>query len=247
MKVIINGACGRMGRKLISKLNENGAELFAAVDKFVPEDAPVACFESLNDCPDGADVIIDFSVHTSAAEICEYVREKKIPAVIATTGHTPEELQLIKECSTYAPVFYAGNMSLGVALLVGLAKKAAAVMKDADIEIVETHHNQKLDSPSGTALMIADGISSVLDGTEYVYGRHGHHKREKKEIGIHSIRSGNVVGIHEVILNTGSEALTLRHEAYDRGLFADGAFAAATYILGKEPGMYDMYGMLNMD
>ncbi|MCQ2463861.1 MAG: 4-hydroxy-tetrahydrodipicolinate reductase [Clostridia bacterium] len=247
MKVIINGACGRMGRKLIDKLSENGAELFAAVDKFVPDDAPVACFERLCDCPDGADVIIDFSVHTCAKDICDYVREKKIPVVIATTGHNGEELELIKDAACFAPVFYAGNMSLGVALLVGLAKKAALVMKDADIEIVETHHNQKLDAPSGTALMIADGIKSVLDEAEYVYGRHGHHKREKKEIGIHSIRSGNIVGIHEVIINTGNESLTLKHEAYDRGLFADGAFAAAAYIIGKKPGMYDMYGMLSID
>ena len=247
MNVIINGACGRMGRKLIDAIHKNGAELFAAVDKYVPDDAPVACFERLSDCPDGADVIIDFSTHTSAFEICEYVSEKKIPVVIATTGHTEEELDAIKKCSEYAPVFYAGNMSLGVALLVGLAKKAASVMKDADIEIVETHHNQKLDSPSGTALMIADGISSVLDESEYVFGRHGHHKREKKEIGIHSIRSGNIVGIHEVIINTGNESLTLKHEAYDRSLFADGAFAAAAYILDKKPGMYDMYGMVNID
>lgn len=246
MKVIVNGACGKMGRKVIARLSEVEDVIFAAVDKLVPDNAPIACYEKLSECPDGADVIIDFSVHTSITEIYEYVREKHIPVVIATTGHTDGEMELVRKCAEYAPVFYAGNMSLGVAVLIGLAKKAAAVMSGADIEIIETHHNQKLDSPSGTALMIADGIKEVVDSAECVYGRHGHHKRERKEIGIHSVRSGNIVGIHEVIINTGNESLTLKHEAYDRSLFADGAVAAASFIIGKEPGLYSMNAMLDI-
>lgn len=249
MKIIVNGACGRMGRKLLSLIGEGcrGSSLAAAVEKYVSNDTPVACYEEIHDYTGGADVIIDFSNHAAVTDVCDYAVRHKIPAVIATTGFTAEEIRTIKKTSENVAVFLAANMSVGVALLIQLAKRTAALMPGADIEIIEKHHNQKLDAPSGTALMIADGIKQVRPGSEYVYGRQGQHKREPNEIGIHSLRLGSVVGEHEVIVTTGAETITLKHEAHDRLLFAEGALAAAEFIICKAPGLYSMSDMLEVD
>ena len=166
--------------------------------------------------------------------------EKNLPVVIATTGHTEDELDLIREAAKCVPVFYSGNMSLGIALLTELARTAAKMFPDADVEIVESHHNQKLDVPSGTALMLARAVQDARPESTLLVGRHENGKRTKAEIGIHSLRMGNTVGIHEVIVNTGTQVITLKHEAQDRSLFAEGALSAAAFLVGKSAGMYSM-------
>ena len=160
--------------------------------------------------------------------------------MIATTGQTPEELDAIRAASERIPVFLSANMSIGVALLADLARKAASVFPEADIEIVECHHNQKLDVPSGTALLLARRIQEARPESTLLVGRHENGKRPRGEIGIHSLRLGSEVGTHEIIISTGSETLRLKHEAENRALFAQGALAAAGFLTGKAPGLYDM-------
>ena len=173
-------------------------------------------------------------------EVTEYCVERGLPVVIATTGQTEEELSMIRDAAGKIPVFFASNYSLGVVFLIETAKKAAALFPNAEIEIVETHHDRKIDAPSGTALSIAKALQEVRGNAELNPGRSGIGKRTPTEIGIHSLRLGNIVGIHEVILNTGTQSITLKHEAFDRALFADGALAAVRFMEGKDPGLYDM-------
>ena len=243
MKVIVNGACGRMGKVVLRLLSEGyrGASYAGGVDAFSEDPAIVKTPDALAQT---GDVIIDFSSHLATKDICAYAVKTKTPIVICTTGHTEEELAAIHEAAKTVPVFFSANMSLGVALLCELAKQAAALYPDADIEIVETHHNRKLDAPSGTALMIADRIREVRNDASYKLGRAGHEKREKEEIGIHAVRLGNVVGQHEVRIGTDTETITLKHEAHDRSLFAEGAVVAATYLVGQSAGLYGMRDML---
>lgn len=238
MKIIINGAGGRMGQEICRLASEGyrNSSLAATVDKMGGE----GMLSSVNDFCGDADVIIDFSHHTAAPEVAKYAAQRGIALVMATTGHTDEELAAINKASESVPVFMSANMSLGVALLAELAKKTAEVFPDADIEIIEKHHNRKLDAPSGTALMIAKAIETVRKGCKFVYGRCGQQKRETGEIGIHAIRGGNIVGEHEVIVCTETQIITLKHEAQSRSLFAEGAMAAAAFICGKNAGFYDM-------
>jgi len=238
MKIIINGAGGRMGQEICRLAGEGykGSSLAAAIDKMGGENM----LSSVNDYSGDADVIIDFSHHTAAPEVAKYAAARGIALVMATTGHTDEELAAINDAAKSVPVFMSANMSLGVALLAELAKKTAEVFPDADIEIIEKHHNRKLDAPSGTALMIARAIESVRKSCKFVYGRCGQQKREKGEIGIHAIRGGNIVGEHEVIVCTDTQIITLKHEAQSRSLFAEGAMTAASFICGKSAGFYDM-------
>jgi len=238
MKIIINGAGGHMGREICRLATEGyrDSSLAAKVDKMGGE----GMLSSVNDFSGEADVIIDFSHHTAAPEVAEYAAKRGIALVMATTGHTDEELAAINNAAKSVPVFMSANMSLGVALLAELAKKTAEVFPDADIEIIEKHHNRKLDAPSGTALMIARAIETVRKGCKFIYGRCGQQKREKGEIGIHAIRGGNIVGEHEVIVCTETQIITLKHEAQSRSLFAEGAMAAAAFICGKSAGFYDM-------
>lgn len=196
--------------------------------------------QSIFDFSGDADVIIDFSHHSASPELIKYAVEKDLPIVIATTGHDDRELEAIEDGTKRVAVFMSANMSLGVALLVELAKKTAKVFPDADIEIIEKHHNRKLDAPSGTALMIAKAIEQVRRGIKFVYGRAGQQKRETDEIGIHAVRCGNIVGEHEVIVCTDTQIITLKHEAQSRSLFAEGAIAAASFLIGKKPGLYSM-------
>lgn len=240
MKIIVNGASGHMGNALLEAIQKKGYETAAAVDKYDAD----ALFHSVNDYEGNADAIIDFSHHTAAKELCDYAAKRGMPLVIATTGHTDEELAVIHKTAEKLPVFYSANMSLGVALLVDLAKKAASVFPNADIEIVETHHRRKLDAPSGTAKMILEGIQEVLPEKYGNFGRAGMAAREKDEIGIHSVRMGNVVGIHEVHLCTDNQVITLRHEAQSRALFADGALSAAEFLVGRAPGLYAMKDLI---
>lgn len=246
MKVIINGALGRMGIELTRLVCDryHGAALAAMIDaKAEPSDN---LFGSLVDFDGNADVIIDFSHHSAVKELLPYAIEKKIPVVIATTGHDENELALIREAAKEIPIFLSANMSLGVASLCRFAKCAAALFPDADIEIVETHHVNKLDAPSGTALMIASEMQKERPDSYVNCGRHGMKKREKNEIGISSLRLANVVGEHEVILATGSQTLTLKHQAHSRSLFAEGAIDAASFLISQKTGLYDIFDMIKM-
>lgn len=242
IKVIINGACGRMGCE-VQKMVEAAEDLklAARVDKMAEQSG---CYTDINDFDGDADVIIDFSNHLGTGELLDYAVKRGIPTVIATTGHTEEELDLISKASEKVAIFHSANMSLGVALLVELAKRTAEVMPDADIEIVETHHNRKLDAPSGTALMIANELKKVRQNARFLLGRSGNAKRESDEIGISAVRRGNIVGIHEVLVSTDSQTITLKHEAHSRALFAEGGISAARFIIGKPAGLYDMHSIV---
>lgn len=237
MNIVINGAGGRMGRALRAMIEKKGAAVAAMIDPFVQEEGMLS---SLAQYQGQADCIIDFSNHAGTQELLDYAVEKKLPVVVCTTGHTQEELAAVDRAAEVIPVFRSGNMSLGIAVLTRLVKDAARMFPDADIEIVESHHNQKLDVPSGTALMLAHSVQAVREDATLLVGRHENGKRTKQEVGIHSLRMGNTVGIHEVIINTGTQLLTLKHEAQDRSLFAEGALAAAEFLVGKEPGLYNM-------
>lgn len=249
MKVIVNGASGRMGEE-VSKLVKSGyqnSEIYAYVDINLENNDASKTYSDLAFCVKGADVIIDFSSSSITAKICKYAEKTNTPVVIATTGHTEEELELIKETAKKVPVFFSGNMSIGIALLMDLAKKAVSVMTDADVEIVETHHNRKIDAPSGTALMIANAIKEVRPQANLVFGREGNAKREENDIGIHSIRLGNVIGEHEVIIGTDSQTITLKHQVHTRTLLAEGSIFAAKFLITQGAGLYNMKDMLKND
>ena len=192
-----------------------------------------------------ADMVIDFSHHSAVADVLDYAKKYNCAAVIGTTGHTPEEKAMIYAAAEQIPVFYSGNMSLGIAVLCRLAKQAAAYFPDADIEIVEIHHTRKVDAPSGTAHMLFNAIKEVRPEAAEHCGRAGEGKRTKEEIGISSLRMGNVVGVHEVHICTPTQSLTLRHDAITRGMLADGAVDAARFMEGKSVGFYNMESILN--
>lgn len=243
MKIIMHGACGRMGKAVLETVEAGygQAELACAVDAYSqsPE-----ILTSLTDFDGQADCIIDFSNRAATKDLVDYAVSKKLPVVIATTGQTEEEQAMIQAAAKEIPIFLSGNMSVGIALLAQLAKKTAEMFPEADIEIVETHHNQKLDAPSGTALMLANSVKDARPSAEFLTGRNGYGKRTREEIGIHAIRMGNVVGIHEVMVNTGSQTITLKHEAHSRTLFAEGAVTASAYLIGKPAGIHTMYDIV---
>ena len=243
IKAIIHGAGGRMGKELLRLIADSpDFTLAAAVDKFGGEGVQ---YTNLNGFEGEADVIIDFSNHVLTKEVCDYATDRRIPVVIATTGQDADEKAIMAQCAEKVPVFHSANMSLGIAVLASLAKKAAEMFPDADIEIIEKHHNRKLDAPSGTALLLANELKEVRTDAEFKLGRAGNAKREKNEIGISAVRAGNIVGDHEIIICTDSQTLTLKHEAHDRALFAEGALSAAKYLVQqKVPAMYDMKTMM---
>ncbi len=245
MKLLINGLGGHMGNEVakLAKAGYRGSELVAGVDPFATE-APVPCAKSFADAETNVDCIIDFSHHSCTHELLDFAVKNHLPLVLATTGQTDEERAAITEASRQIPLFFAANYSIGVALLVELAKKAAAAMPDAEIEIIEKHHDRKLDAPSGTALTLAEAIREVRPKATAVTGRSGHGKRTADEIGIHAVRMGNIVGYHEVIIGTQNEIISLKHEAQSRALFAEGALAAAEFLAGKPAGLYDMKSLI---
>jgi len=244
-RILVNGAAGHMGRQVVAQLEAGfrGCSLAGKVDYMGGE----GIFRDLNEFTGEADVIVDFSHHSAIHGLLDYAKKRHIPVVIATTGHDEAELAAIEAAAAYIPVFHSANMSVGVALTVQLAMEAAAVFPNADIEIIETHHNRKLDAPSGTALMIAKALKKVRESAFFRFGREGQCKREPDEIGIHAVRLGNVVGKHEVILCTGTETITITHEAHDRALFAQGALAAAVYLKDQPDGFYNMQTMLGKE
>jgi len=238
MRAVICGANGAMGQLVQARLE---GEIAGLVSLDGMNGVP-ATFEELGDVQ--ADVVIDFSHHSAVGSVLSYAKEKGYAVVIGTTGHTEAEKELIFRAAKKLPVFYAGNMSLGIAVLCNLAKQAAAAFPKADIEIVEIHHNRKVDAPSGTAKMLFEAVKEVRPNATEHCGRAGEGKRTSDEIGISSLRMGGVVGVHEVHICTDSQCITLRHEARDRGMFADGGVAAARYVANKPAGLYSMKGML---
>lgn len=249
INVLVWGIGGRMGQAVCGVLAETkGARVALGVDGFAdPAKFDVPVFKSAKDISMRADVIIDFSRAEAIFDIIPYAVENKIPCVLCTTGYNEEEENLIKNASKQIAVFKSGNMSLGINLLINLAKKASDVLgRKFDIEIVETHHNVKADSPSGTALMIANAINEQFDGEkEYIYGRAGREtRRAEKEIGIHAVRGGTVVGKHDVMFLGNDETITLSHQATSKAVFAEGAVAACQFLIGKPCGIYDMQDML---
>lgn len=246
MKIIINGANGTMGKNVISAI-ESGkfdAEAVALVSRSFELDEANHRYPTLEAYKGEADCVIDFSNHEGTQALAEYCISRKLPVVIATTGHTDYDKAMIKKAAESTAVFLAANTSVGVAVLAELVKKATAAFPEADIEIIEKHHNRKADAPSGTALIFANVIKEVRPDAVYVYGREGHAVRQRNEIGIHALRLGNEVGTHEIIITNGSETLTLKHEAESRVLFAEGALKAADYVADKPAGLYGMKDML---
>ena len=238
MKVILCGANGAMGKLIDGIL---GDKIVGRVSIDGENNVPKT-FEALGNV--GGDMIVDFSHHSAIADVLAYAEAHNCAVVVGTTGHTPEEKELIYKASQILPVFYSGNMSLGIAVLCRLAKQAAAAFPDADIEIVEIHHNRKVDAPSGTAHMLFNAIRQTRPDAVEVCGRAGEGKRKKNEVGVASLRLGTVVGVHEVHIHTGSQCLTLRHEAVTRAMLADGAVDAARFMEGKPAGLYDMESLL---
>ena len=247
MNIIIHGAAGRMGRMVEEKVRDgiSGASVVALVDPNTPAGGGARCYAALTDYTGPADVVIDFSHHTAVGTLLDYCVTRTLPVAVATTGHTAEEKETIAAAAKRVPVFYSANMSVGVAVLADLARRAAAAFPEADIEIIETHHNQKLDVPSGTALLLADAIREARKDATLLIGRHENGKRTAREIGIHSIRLGGEVGTHEILISTGSETITLKHQAASRALFAEGALRAAAFLIGKPAGLYSMKDILS--
>lgn len=244
MRIILCGYGGHMGREVRECAERmEDACIVAGVDPMAPADG--ICVSSPADCKAEADVIIDFSHHSATAALMNYAEAKRLPVVLATTGQTEEEKARIAEASKKIPVFLAANYSLGIATLTDLVKRAAALYPDGEIEIVEQHHDRKLDAPSGTALALFDAVKEVRPEATAHCGRSGQGKRTKDEVGIQAIRMGNIVGIHEVMIGTQNERITLKHEAFSRGVFAEGSLKAAKFLIGKAAGMYDMKDLLN--
>ncbi|MBQ2308203.1 MAG: 4-hydroxy-tetrahydrodipicolinate reductase [Clostridia bacterium] len=247
IKVILSGCGGRMGKAVAAAVG-NEVRIVAGVDinaaSIDASDFPI--YESITEFSDKADVIVDFSHHSALPSLLDYAKATKTPVVVATTGHTDEELALMREAASEVAIFHSGNFSIGINLIINLAKQAARTLgADFDIEIIEKHHNKKLDAPSGTALMIANAVAEEREESEYIYDRHSVRKaREPKEIGIHSVRGGSIVGEHEVIFAGANEVVSISHSAASREIFANGALRAAIYLAGKSAGLYSMTDLI---
>lgn len=249
-KIILSGCNGKMGRVISACATQrDDIEIVAGVDINTYSTFGYPVYEKFEEIAEKADVIIDFSHPSVLDNLLAFAKEKKLPVVLATTGFSSSQTETIKAASKEIPLFFTFNMSLGINLLVALSKKAALVLDgNFDIEIIEKHHNQKIDAPSGTAIMLAEAINQTLDNKMmYEYDRHS--KREKRptnEIGIHSVRGGNIVGEHEVIFAGHDEVITLSHQATSKEVFAIGAIKAAIYMKGKENGIYDMNNIISL-
>lgn len=246
--IAICGANGKMGKTIYSCIKEReDCTVIAGIDLYTEQYADFPIVDSPDKLPVKPDVIIDFSNPASLDALLDYCLSTGTPVVVASTGYSDEQIAKIKSAAEQIPVFFTFNMSLGINLLVTLAKKAASVLGDQfDIEIVEKHHNQKIDAPSGTAIMLANAINETLDNSKtYVYDRHSRRqKREKSEIGMHAIRGGTIVGEHDIIFAGHDEVITLSHSAASKTVFAEGSINAAVFLKDREPGLYDMSQMV---
>lgn len=242
--IILCGANGKMGRVISSGVkNRENCKIVAGVDLYTESVNDYPIYSSFDKVTEKADVIIDFSNPAMLDSLLSFAKSNKLPVVIATTGYSAEQIEEIKLAAKDIPVFFTFNMSLGVNLLVALSKKAATILGDSfDVEIIEKHHNLKVDAPSGTAIMLANAVNDALnDRMMFTYDRHSkREKRAKNEIGIHSVRGGTIVGEHDVIFAGHDEVITLSHKASSKEVFAEGAIKAAIFLADKNAGLYDM-------
>lgn len=244
-RIIMNGCNGAMGQSITKIVAEDAeAVIVAGVDPFDGKENDYPVFKSLAECDVEADVIIDFSATAAVDALLEQAVEKKLPIVLCTTGLSEEQLEKVRETSKQIAILKSANMSLGINLLLKLVKEASKVLAEADfdIEIVEKHHNKKVDAPSGTALALADSINEAMNEQyDYVYDRSQvRQRREKKELGISAVRGGTIVGEHEVIFAGMDEVIEFKHTAYSKAVFAKGSVSAAKFLAGRRPGLYDM-------
>lgn len=246
INIILSGFGGAMGNNVIEVVSEDDSlDIISGVDRNLNKYYTFKQYKTFENEIEG-DVIIDFSHYSLVDSLLDYCEKNSKPVVICTTGLTENTENRIKELSKKIPIFRSGNMSLGVNVLIDIAKKASEVLNGFDIEIIEKHHNKKVDSPSGTAKMIAEGIKSILEEKEFVYGRYGNDtKRRKDEIGIHAVRGGTIVGEHEVVFAGVDEIITISHSARSKKVFAKGAVEAAKFLVNKENGLYSMDDLLN--
>ena len=248
VKAVISGCFGKMGRVVADVISKrDDIETVAGIDKVATGELSFEAVTDIRNLTCKPDVIIDFSHPSALPGLLDYAKTNGTALVLATTGYSKQDIADIRSCSSQGPIFFTANMSIGINLLSALAKKAATILGDSyDIEIVEKHHNQKIDAPSGTALMLADSINEAMDDRyNYIYDRHSQRKkRDKTEIGIHSIRGGTIVGEHEIIFAGRDEVITLSHSAASKEVFAVGAVNAAVFLSGKPAGMYSMQDLI---
>lgn len=243
LKILLNGANGKMGSEVIEAVkNIDDCKIICGFDRTENNNNGFPVYNSIDNIKEEVDVIVDFSVPVATFEILKYAKKTKTPIVIATTGFSTEELQEIEGISKEIPIFRSSNMSLDINLMAELLQKIAGVLSNTDIEIIETHHNRKVDSPSGTAILLADAINEVFEGKkEYDFARmQRREKRDKNQIGFSSIRGGNIVGEHTVKFFGENETLEIKHTAYSRQVFAEGAINAAKFLVTQEAGLYNM-------
>lgn len=250
IKIVLNGCSGKMGKMITECAAKfKGVEIVAGIDKF-PSNTSYPIFETVQDLNIDYDVLLDFSRAEALHDLLELTEKNNKPLVICSTGFSQEDLDLIDEKSKSLKLFRSGNMSLGINLISSVLKKITPLLYgNFDVEIVEKHHNQKVDAPSGTALLLADAVrDSIKDATKYVYGREGNSKREENEIGIHAVRGGSIIGDHDVIFAGTGEVIELTHKAISREVFAVGALKACEYMASvTEPGLYDMIDVLGLE
>ena len=253
VKILLNGINGKMGRVIKEvSYQYNDLKIVCGVDHKTEENSQIPIYQSIDDVKEQVDIIIDFSHPSSLDKLLKFALKNKIGIVLCTTGHDEKQLKQIEEASKIIPIFMSYNMSIGINILQLLIKKGLeSLYKDYDIEIIEKHHNQKVDSPSGTAIMIMNTIKNSInenfkDEVNFSHSRLGEKKKENNEIGVHSIRCGNIIGEHEVIFAGNNEIINLKHTALSREVFAHGALKASIYLSNKEPKIYNMDSMLNL-
>ena len=251
VRVLMHGCCGAMGRVITGlAADREDLKIVAGVDRNTDDSLGYPVFQSLEACDVEVDAIIDFTAAPAVDHLLDYCAEKKVPVVLCSTGLSDAQMAKVSESAKKVAVLRSANMSLGVNLLLKLVQEAAKVLASSgfDIEIVEKHHNQKKDAPSGTALALAESMNEALGNQyHYVYDRSSvHEKRDPKEIGIASVRGGSIVGDHDVIFAGKDEVITFNHTAYSKAIFAKGALEAAKFLAGKEPGLYDMSNVVQL-
>lgn len=243
VKVLINGCNGRMGQELVKEIdNFSDLLLICGFDVNDKGQNTFPVYSNIEDIKEKVDVIVDFSVPVATLNILEYAKSTKTPIVIATTGFTNEQLEMINKASKIIPIFKSSNMSFDINLMKKIVAQVALALKGNDIEIIETHHNRKIDAPSGTAILLADSINEALDNKmDYIFNRHDiHEKRKPNQIGFSAIRGGNIVGEHSVQFYGAHETFEIKHTSYSRNVFAEGALKAASFIANKSAGLYGM-------